>query len=77
MSPQLAHLTNQILTLAVDERVILAQKVWDSVSDFVDPDVEQAWLEVADQRWRDIQEGKVQCVPAEKVFADIRAKLST
>ncbi len=71
----LTDVTEQALALPADDRVVLAQRVWDSVEHFADPAVERAWMDEADRRWREIKEGKVQCVPADDVMKQARDRL--
>ena len=71
----LSELTDKALLLPVDERTVLAQRLWESVEGFVDTGVEEEWLNVAEQRWRDIEEGRVQCIPAEEAMKKARARL--
>ena len=71
----LADLTKEALSLPVEDRVVLAQRVLDSMQHFANPDVEKAWMEEADLRWREIEEGKVQCQPADEVMKRARESL--
>jgi putative addiction module component (TIGR02574 family) len=64
----LNELTSKALALPLGERILLAQRLWESIEDFIDSDVEQEWLNAAEQRWKDIEEGSVQCIPAEKAM---------
>ncbi len=66
---------DQVLTLQVDERAILAQRIWESIEHFLSPEVEQAWLEEAERRWREIEEGRVQCIPAAEAIKQARNSL--
>lgn len=70
-----ADLTRQALALPVEERVVLAQRVWDSMGHFVNSEVEKDWMDEADRRWREIEEGKVQCLPADQVMKHARESL--
>ena len=72
----LAEVTNEALSLSVDERVVLAQRVWDSVEHFTSREVERAWMVEADLRWREIEEGKVECLAAEDVMKRARESLA-
>ncbi len=72
----LIEITNKALALSVDERVMLAQRVWDSVEHFASAEVEKAWMAEADLRWHEIEEGKVRCLPADKVMQRARKSLS-
>ena len=40
-----------------------------------DPDVEKAWLEASQRRYRDLVEGKVKGVPGALVFERLRSRL--
>lgn len=75
MSQMAMKLMEKILILPIDERIILAQRVWDSVEDFVNPEVENAWLDEAEKRWQEIEQRKVQCISAEKVMKKARISL--
>jgi len=65
----LSDVTKEALSLPVEDRVVLAQRVWESMKHFASADVEKAWMEEADRRWREIEEGKVQCQLAENCRA--------
>lgn len=41
-----------------------------------DPGADQAWLDEIQRRSREFDAGLVEAIPAGKVFADLRAKLS-
>lgn len=71
----LNDLAKEALSLPVEDRVILAHRVWDSVQHFADADVEKAWMDEADRRWKEIEEGNVQCQPAEEVMRQARQSL--
>ena len=71
----LTDVTKQALALPVEDRVILAQRVWDSIEHFASSEVQNAWTEEAARRWREIEEGKVQCLPAGKVMKQARESL--
>lgn len=71
----LSDVTKQALDLPIEERIILVQRVWDSMGHFVSPEVEEAWMDEADRRWQEIEEGKVQCLPADQVMKQARESL--
>lgn len=73
----LANVTKKALSLPVEDRIILAQRVWESVEHFANPDVEKAWMDEADRRWQEIEKGKVQCQQADQVMKQAREKLGT
>ncbi len=58
------------LHLPLEDRVQLIEALKQSLDDEpVDPSIEQAWLEVAEARLREYEEGKVQAIPWEEVKA--------
>ncbi len=71
----LNDLTKEALSLPVEDRVILAHRVWDSVEHFASAELEKAWMDEADRRWREIEEGKVQCQPAVEAMKQARDSL--
>ncbi len=71
----LSDVTKQALDLPIEERIILVQRVWDSVGHFESLEVEKAWMDEADRRWQEIEEGKVQCLPADQVMKQARESL--
>ncbi len=71
----LTDVTKEALSLPVEDRVVLAQRVWESMAHFASADVEKAWMDGADRRWREIEEGKVQCQPADEVMKRARESL--
>ena len=75
MTALVEQLARQVLALPVEDRAALAQRVWDSIEHFADADTEKAWLDEADRRWREIEEGKVECIPAAEVMRRARASI--
>jgi putative addiction module component (TIGR02574 family) len=71
----LTDVTKEALALSIEDRVVLAQRVWESIEHFSNADVEKALMDVADRRWREIEEGKVQCEPADQVMKRARESL--
>ena len=76
MELALSELADKALALPVDERAVLAQQLWDSIEDFIEPGVEEEWLKAAQKRWEDIEKGRVQCIPAEEAMKKARASLN-
>jgi putative addiction module component (TIGR02574 family) len=62
--------------LPIEARVVLAQKLWESIEGFVDPDIEEAWLKEAEKRWQDIETGRVTCIPADKAMEKAKTRLN-
>jgi putative addiction module component (TIGR02574 family) len=77
MQQSLEELVDAALRLPSEERAVLAQRLRESLADFKDADVEQAWLEEADRRWEEIESGQVTCESAEVVLARARESLTS
>jgi len=76
MELALSELTDKALALPIDERTILAQRLWESIDGCIEPDVEKEWFKVAQKRWMDIEKGRVQCIPAEEAMKKAKASLN-
>ena len=72
----LTDVTKKAMALPVEDRVVLAQRVWKSVEHFASREVEKEWLDEADRRWQEIEERKVQCQPADDVIKRARKSLA-
>lgn len=59
--------------LTVSERAQLAQRLLASLDE--DSEIEQAWAEEIDRRLDAYEKGDTTLIPAEEVFARIRARL--
>jgi hypothetical protein len=60
MTTATLEITKQAMALPADDRTVLALRLWESVEDFVDPEVECVWSEEVEKRWTEIQDGTVQ-----------------
>jgi putative addiction module component (TIGR02574 family) len=75
MTDEVAQLEARIRSLPPDQQTELIRGLiakWDGPAD---PDVERAWLEEAQRRYKQIVEGKMQAIPAEQVFENLRRRL--
>lgn len=77
MQPSLEELVDAALRLPSEERAVLAQRLGESLAHFADAEVEQAWLDEADRRWKEIESGQVECESAEVVLARARESLTS
>lgn len=57
----------EVFELPEDARATLAGLLLESLEPSQDKDVEEAWLEVAERRWREIETGEVETIPWEEV----------
>jgi putative addiction module component (TIGR02574 family) len=70
-----AGLEQQALRLPPADRVRLAEKMLESVEDYVEPEIAEAWEKEIERRIKEIESGAAEGIPAEKVFAQARKKL--
>lgn len=75
MARTVDELETEIRALSADERMHLLRDLIADLDGDPDPDVEKAWLEEAESRYKEIKDGIVEPIPAEEVFAQARAKL--
>lgn len=75
MSTGVAEIEAKIRNLSPEDRVELIRALIADLDGPADADVERAWLEEAHRRHRDVVGGKVQAVPGEQVFANLRSRL--
>ncbi|MGZ4976629.1 MAG: addiction module protein [Methylobacter sp.] len=65
----------EALQLPALERAKLAHKLLLSLDDMSEPEIEEAWLDEAECRAAEIDQGLVQLIPAEEVSRKARALL--
>lgn len=75
MSTDVAEIEARIRTLSLKDKTELIRALIAELDGPSDPGVERAWLEEAQRRQQEIIDGKVQPVPGERVFANLRARL--
>jgi putative addiction module component (TIGR02574 family) len=64
----------EALSLPVDVRLSLVERLLASLNLPIDEEIDRLWAEEAERRVSQIEEGKVKLVPGEEVFNRIRAK---
>ncbi len=75
MPTDVAEIEAKIRSLNRKDKTELIRTLIAELDGPADPEVERLWLEEAQRRYREIVEGKVQPVPGEQVFANLRARL--
>ncbi len=75
MSPQLLKVEEQALLLPVDDREALVESLLRSLQQDNLPEVAPAWIEEAERRYREYKEGRVEGIPGERVFEEVRQEL--
>ncbi len=75
MSTAVAEIEARIRTLSLEDKADLIRSLISELDGPAEADVEIAWFKEAQRRHREIVEGKVQGIPGERVFENLRARL--
>jgi len=70
------ELRREAMRLDATERASLARELLVSLDDLSEAEVERLWLEEAERRRLEFEAGNTTLVPADEVFAQLRAKRS-
>jgi len=76
MSSAVAEIEAKVRTLSREDKAELIRVLIAELDGPADADVERAWLEEAKRRHREIVDGKVKPVPAERVFENLHSRLT-
>lgn len=76
MAASVAEIEEKIRSLSVADKAELIRTLIAELDGPADADVGRAWLEEAQRRHREVIEGAVEPVPAERVFENLRARLT-
>ncbi len=68
------RIVDEALSLPVEERLNLVEKLLMSLNLPIDDEIDRLWAEEAERRVSEIEEGKVTPIPGEAVFARIWEK---
>ena len=63
----------EVLSLPVQDRVELIDRLIDSLNLPGDPEIDRLWAEKAEQRFLELETGSVTSIPGSKVFSNIRS----
>lgn len=74
MPTQLEILEAQVMQLPPADRNHLLERLIVSLD--IDPEVEAAWEQLADQREAELKAGTAQLIPGDEVMARLRARLA-
>mgnify|MGYP001619332104 FL=1 len=75
MSTNVAEIEAKIRLLSLEDKIELIRSLIAELDGPADTDVESAWLVEVQRRHREIVEGKVKPVPAQRVFQNLRTRL--
>lgn len=63
----------EVLSLPVQDRVELIDRLIESLNLPRDPEIDRLWAEEGEKRFSDIETGSVAPIPGSKVFSNIRS----
>ena len=75
MARSLDDIRTEVLALDAEAKEILLADLVAELDRPFDADVQKAWLEEAHRRLRQVENGEVELIPADEIFAKIRAEL--
>ena len=75
MTTATAKLADQILSLPCEDRIYLVDRLLESLNAPSREEIDRVWAEEAERRIDELDSGKVQAIPGEQVFAEIRKRL--
>lgn len=70
------EIESEVLKWSPSERVSLAERLLESVDNFVSEDVDRAWRSETARRVGEVEFGKETGIPSREVFAEAREKLN-
>ena len=68
------RVAEEALSLPVDARLRLVEKLLSSLNLPIDEEIHRLWAEEAERRVSQIESGEAKLIPGEDVFSKIRAK---
>jgi len=75
MAKAVEDIEREIRALSGEEKTELLRSLIGELDGPADPNVERAWLETSQRRYRELVEGKVKGIPGPLVFERLRARL--
>lgn len=75
MAKSVKDIEKEIRSLSADDKVELLRTLIAELDTTADPNVERAWLETAQRRYRELVEGKIKGIPGPLVFERLRSRL--
>jgi hypothetical protein len=75
MARAIRDIADDIRALSAEEKTELLRVLIEELDAPADPEVEKAWLETSQRRYRELVEGKVKGVPGRLVFEHLRSRL--
>ena len=76
MATALAEIEEKVRALSQSDKAVLIRVLIGELDGPPDPNIEKAWIAEAKRRHQELLEGRVKGIPAEQVFANVRALLA-
>lgn len=77
MALPIEEVEREALLLSLEDRELLAERLFESLGDASGPAIDPAWLEVAERRYQEYKSGKVEGISHDPLVADIRRNLES
>jgi putative addiction module component (TIGR02574 family) len=74
MSRDLKEIAAEAMELPLTARADLASQLLDSLDDLSEADNDMLWAEEAERRYAEYKAGNIEAIPADEVFARLRAR---
>ncbi len=75
MTTATAKLADQVLSLPCKDRVYLVDRLLQSRNAPSREEIDRLWAEEAERRIDEFDSGKIQAIPGEQVFSEIRERI--
>lgn len=75
VSDTLQQIEQDALALSPEERELLAERLLRSTEDTEPTEIDSAWVREADRRYEEYRAGRVQGIPGDQIFSQIRREL--
>ena len=75
MANLISEIAEKIRSLSQEDRTELMRQLIADLDGLPDTDVAQAWATEAERRHQEIIDGRVEPIPAERVFENLRSRL--
>jgi putative addiction module component (TIGR02574 family) len=76
MTTATAKLADQVLSLPCEDRIYLVDRLLQSLNAPSREEIDRLWAEEAERRIEELDSRKVEAIPGEQVFAEIRERLA-
>jgi putative addiction module component (TIGR02574 family) len=76
MTTATAKLADQVLSLPCEDRIYLVDRLLQSLNAPSREEIDRLWADEAERRIEELDSGKIEAIPGEQVFAEIRERLA-